>query len=872
MRMIPKNTRISSKVWKSYSLLDVILAFGLFLIAAAIFMSNLPNKIIILFIFCFVSVALMFGSQDDVRLYMEIIQIFKYITSPKVYDEKHKKNSIDKLVPYSNFEDNGTINYGEYYGKVISIGSIEFRLLDEWAQNSKISMFSQLMNSLTPDQSMQIVKIDRPINFDVISGNIFDKLDDDASGNEIKREILKSRIAQIDNINNIEKQYRPYYYIVLYDNEVQSLRSTVDMALSIVCEIGLEAHSLSLKETIVFLKYCNTRNFDERGINDVAPEDYLNYVRPKSVKYSMAAMQIDDVKAFSYAVSDFPLNVSNAWGAGIFNINNTKVVLNIKPLDREKATKRVDRAFSEVASQEEGKASKIISQNTHIETMGALLQSMENENESMFDCTLTVTAYKNNSEQSEGELRKLLRQKIVTSGFKINQLICRQMEAYISSNITRRNALKRYDRGINSESLAAVFPFVFTSIIDPDGITLGVNSYPVILDIHKRGDKYTNSNMMVIGKPGGGKSYFVKMLLGNIYSENTKIFVLDPENEYGTLAKSVNGSVIDAGNALTGKLNPFHIFDILTDDGTPAPPDAVYKAHLRFLESFFEVTLPGIHPDTLELLNNIVVKCYEEKGIDGTISCAKLTADKYPIFDDLMQLVKKQMSEEPNAILKTNLQRAETYLTKFATGGRNSYLWNGASTLTSSERLTVFNFQSLLAGKNSVVANGQMLLMLRFLEQQVINAREKNRNQKDMLHPIVALDEGYMFVNPEYPVMLDFVYQWFKRIRKYSGSMIMITQNVQDLVGNAQIASKTATILSNTQYHFIFPLAPGDVNDLATVYSGAGEINDTEKYEIANNARGTAFLISAPGERSSLRIIASDYVESLFIDKVSKTA
>ncbi len=58
--------------------------------------------------------------------------------------------------------------------------------------------------------------------------------------------------------------------------------------------------------------------------------------------------------------------------------------------------------------------------------------------------------------------------------------------------------------------------------------------------------------MVVIGKSGSGKSYATKSILANLAAENSKIFILDPENEYLGLARSLNGKIIDVGSATEG--------------------------------------------------------------------------------------------------------------------------------------------------------------------------------------------------------------------------------------------------------------------------------------------------------------------------------
>ena len=98
----------------------------------------------------------------------------------------------------------------------------------------------------------------------------------------------------------------------------------------------------------------------------------------------------------------------------------------------------------------------------------------------------------------------------------------------------------------------------------------------------------------------------------------------------------------------------------------------------------------------------------------------------------------KRKSQKKNATKRdgrlSNLERVRTYLEKFATGGRYAQLWNGSSTLESNENFVVFNFQSLFASKNYIVINAQMLLLLRYLEQKIINIREINRNNPTKIY------------------------------------------------------------------------------------------------------------------------------------------
>ncbi len=866
MRVIPKDTKLRATVYKNFTIWDIFVAIGVIGIEVLIGFSNFPGKVWIMLAAAVIMAPLFFPTDDGGRFYQNIVSMIQFRFMKKVYSGAEVK----RFVPYKEIREDGVIVYPEYFSKVISVGQTEFRLLDEGMQNTKIAYFERVLKLTDVGASMDIVKIDRPINFDTFSASLFTRVERESD--ELKKAVLEDRISQIDRLNNETKQYRPYYYVVIYDNKEQTLKDNVETAVSMLNGMGLESYVLSQKEVVNFLKYCHTRYFDEREIEAVEAKDYIDYIMPKKLKFSARSYSVDDINAFTMTVSDYPLSVGNAWGADIFNIDNTKVVLKIRPVDRLKAVKRIDKVVMELGSREENirKASELIEKESHVETMGATLVSLQNENEVLFDCSLTVTAF-NNAKEDQLSFRKSIRHRIISAGFKLNNLSSMQVNGFLASNISQVRSLKRHERGINSGSLASVFPFTETSIIDePNGIILGCNAHPVALDITKRDGSHTNSNVLILGKPGSGKTYAVKSIITQLYADNWRIHVLDVENEFSRLAKNVGGTIIDVGSATQGRINPFHIYGLLTDDGQKASAENVFDAHLVFLESFFKIVLEGISSDALEYINNLVVKCYERRNIFKTTDCSQFRASQFPTFDDLMKILQEQPRENINPLELANLQRAETYVAKFASGGRYASLWNGASTLTTSAQFTVFNFQSLLSNKNTVVANAQMLLVMRFLEQEVINARDMNRDGKNLIRTAIVAEEAHAFTDPKFPVALDFLYQMAKRIRKYAGSLFFITQNLRDGRSTPEIEAKTTAIFNCCQYSFIFSLPPQDINDLVELYKSSGGINEAEQQEIVTNPQGTAFLISSATERTSFSIVTTPAVESLFIREDEK--
>ena len=289
-----------------------------------------------------------------------------------------------------------------------------------------------------------------------------------------------------------------------------------------------------------------------------------------------------------------------------------------------------------------------------------------------------------------------------------------------------------------------------------------------------------------------------------------------------------------------------------------------FSTHLQFLEQFFKVILEGMDSDAFEALNSLVVEVYNKKKINTKTDLDRLTPEDYPIFDDLYDLVCKKLEKEKNEYHKRNLLTIQTYIKKFASGGRNSNLWNGPTSISTKENLVSFNFRSLLANRNEVIANAQMLLVFKYLDNEIIKNRDFNIKFKTNRKIIVAVDEPHVFINPNYPIALDFMAQMAKRIRKYTGMQIVITQNIKDFVGTPEIQRQSTAVINASQYSMIFTLSPNDMNDLVELYRKSGEINEEEQNSIVTAGAGQCFFISGAMSRTMMQIEAPSAIREIF--------
>ncbi len=882
MRIIPRKTKVKIEFYRNITLIDIIIALVGIGIEALLFFTNFEYmlKYSLMSIVVGVFVCLYLPVEGE-KVYELLFNVMRYMISNKKFHKNSKdpKTDMSRLVPFVGIE-NGFIDYGTYFAGAMEISPKEFRLLSEYKQNELIDkVFASVIKSINGKTRASLVKVDRPVILDryiTAEGEKKPALDKThQSGGMTYDEIIPrkntidKRTEILKDINDNIKVYRSAYYFVVYDSNPAVISEIISGAELKFKENALECHRLNDAELAVFLKYNYTNNFDEREIEYYQPDEYIDYILPNEVEFKMNKTIVDGEECSTFTVREYPLLVSNAWGFKMFNMENTRVSMNIIPIEKSKAVRRIDRSLQELLAKQNNtfRASDLIDSQTHIETLVELLTMLQNDNETLYEVNVHITVY-NNGDDGKNGAKKRVRTILSEDGFRVSDNPSKQLRAFTSANLSAYDGLNEHMRSIHATSIAASFPFVLNYVMDEKGALIGhSNGFPVIVDFFKRNNERVNSNMVIMGKSGSGKSFATKTLLSNLAAENAKIFILDPENEYSELAYNLGGKLIDVGTAKQGRLNPFHVITTLDSDESD-DAGSTFSVHLQFLEEFFKQILVGISADALEYLDNIVLRVYAEKHIDALTDLSTLTPADYPTFDDLFGYIVKEQGNPANSEYDaSNLRILHNYIAKFAGNGRNANLWNGENSLSVTENFTVFNFQSLLANKNNTIANAQMLLVMKWLDNEVIKNRDFNKKHNTDRKIIIVIDEAHVFIDNKYPIALDFMFQLAKRIRKYNGMQIVITQNIKDFVGSPEIARKSTAIINACQYSLIFALSPNDMGDLCVLYEKAGEINEIEQQDIINNSRGSAFMITGPLSRTNISIVASDYVRELFEKK-----
>ena len=568
VRVVPRRTKVKLEFMKGVTGIDLILALVLSAVLAVLIASNFTGHIWFAVAWGVFGFSMFFKVADSDRFYVTLVHLARFFMQKKKYEKKPAKGkgNIKDIIPFESIYQDRCIDYGGYYAEVLEIKPILFELLNEYSQNNVIDVgFGNALRRLDESQSCELVKINKAMVLDNYSYNEnkkYDRLLDQLYEKQMSQAeidarapIFEERVSFIENKNRTDKIYKDYFYLVVMGRDLEALENTVNgMAASLAtCLTPVATKRLIGRDLAIFLRANYNREFNERDLESVPFSEYINWATPDKIKFTSAKYNIDGNNYRTYAITEYPLQVGNAWGTSFFLLDRTKVVMKFKKAPKFESEKKIDKAIMDMETKlyKTGKSSTRIELQTHLDTLRNLLAELKNSNQQLYDVNTFITC--------EDAARKDVKSVLKQEGFRYTELFARQIDAFISTGISMRDNIKELQRGIPTYTLAGVFPFISSELQDENGFYLGDNEYPVFVDFFTRTPQRVNSNMMIIGKSGSGKSFATKTLLSNFAADNTKIFICDPEKEYATLSDKLHGKLIDVGSSIHGIINPFNI-------------------------------------------------------------------------------------------------------------------------------------------------------------------------------------------------------------------------------------------------------------------------------------------------------------------------
>lgn len=285
-----------------------------------------------------------------------------------------------------------------------------------------------------------------------------------------------------------------------------------------------------------------------------------------------------------------------------------------------------------------------------------LMQEIDNEGISVCQMGITFLTLAQNDKELQRASR---RAKSILSGMGIKtRLASRRQDKILKQCVptytldTEINQIS--NRIVPLTTLIGGFPFSSSGFSDDNGdyFAKSLDNNIIMLDLWLRGGDRTNSNIVIMGQAGQGKSAFIKALAITQFKNGVKQIFIDPDAEYVELAISMGGVVINLGGGNT-KINPLEVRPVPKDEDNEENRLYIDEGngmgdlalHIKTLEIFFSMYLPDLTMIQKSLLKKTIIELYSQFNITWNTDVTQLSHTDFPIFSDLHRLLKQKLEE-----------------------------------------------------------------------------------------------------------------------------------------------------------------------------------------------------------------------------------
>lgn len=549
-------------------------------------------------------------------------------------------------------------------------------------------------------------------------------------------------------------------------------------------------------------------------------------IAPAAVEISPDYLKIGSKYLKTVYVFTYPRYLATGWMNQIINLPNLlDISMFIHPVDTAIALKNLRKKVTQIEAEINEQQEKGLVRDPMLETafkdIETLRDALQQAREKFFNVGLYITIYGENIETLggiEAKIEAMFENKLIYA----KPALFQQVEAFTSSIPL---ALDRLDINtpLNSGPVSSFFPFVSTELTSDKGVMLGLNRHNSTLIIFDR-FSLENANTVVFAKSGAGKSYATKLEIIRMLMMGTDVIVVDPENEYQTLAEAVGGSIFKIALNSEHRINPFDIPPIPEDES----PEEVLRSHIINIAGLIKIMVGKITPEEDAMLDQAIRETYASRGI---VPGRDFSEAQAPLLQDLRLVLENMKGGRELA------QRLYKY-----TDGSFAGFVNRPTNVDMKNRLIVFSIRDLEEELRPIA----MYIILNFI-WNIIRSKLKRR--------IMIIDEAWWMMKHEEGAM--FLLSLVKRARKYYLGVTTITQDVEDFLGSPY----GKPIITNSSLQLLLRQAPAAIDIVAKTFG----LTEIEKNLLLESEVGHGIFFAG------LKHVAVQILPSYFEHKIITT-
>ena len=471
------------------------------------------------------------------------------------------------------------------------------------------------------------------------------------------------------------------------------------------------------------------------------------------------------------------------------------------------------------------------------------------ENEDFYYMNLLITITDSSVEGlewREREMKKLL----LSHDISTTSCIFREEQAFLSSLplvSLEKHLYERSKRNVLTRGAASCYPFVSFEMCDDNGILLGVNKFNnslTIVDIFNS-MVYKNANISILGTSGAGKTFLMQLMALRMRRKGIQVFIVAPlkGHEFYRACQNIGGEFIQISPASKNCINVMEIrkSDKTADellDGVVIEKSAL-ASKIQRLHIFFSLLIPDMTHEEKQLLDDALIKTYEEKGIthDNESLISPDNPEEYrkmPVLGDLYETLAtdKQTKRLANILNRLVNGSASTFSQQTNVNLENKY--------------TVLDISEL---------SGDLLPVGMFVALDYVwDKAKENRTVEKAIY----IDECWQLIGGTgNHLAAEFVLEIFKIIRGYGGSAVCATQDLNDFFA-LDDGKYGKGIINNCKTKIVLNLEDEEAQRVQSIL----RLSEAELMEITHFERGNG-LISTNNNNISVEFKCSELEKNL---------
>lgn len=561
-----------------------------------------------------------------------------------------------------------------------------------------------------------------------------------------------------------------------------------------------------------------------------ARHDWLNVLSPASLCFENEKFTMNGQVGKVFFVEEYPKSLESDIIAALTKINCTNyVAVNSELLDISGFKQEIARKYMAVGMKIENEKQRNRNNNDYLADASAKLlnekekldefsKQLDTDDDHYFNTTMLVLVLAKDDAELAMIEEKLMNAASLKS-IKLKSCFGKQREGLNSVLPLGIQEFKRVTN-LSSSCLAMLMPFKTQELNDEEGVYYGINQLSQnVIKANKKSLK--NHNGLFLGQSGSGKSVFAKSEILSMFLNfpDDQIIIVAPQNEYSEIAAVADGTVISFDSSKEFFINPM---DVNFDGVDYGKLREIIADKADFILTLLSSCLKrDMTAEEQGIVDSVIEKVYSEnyamrKRLNGIEKeDAEFEVPAYMRNDSVINLKATELSnEEQIRAYSPTLQDVYQGLLDegtsvavhlaaameiFVNGSLN--LFNHRTNVDLGNRFIVFD----LSGLKENIRVTAMLIMMETVRSSIKENSQRNRWTHlyiDEFHELLAVEQ-----------VAAFVLKLWKEIRKMSGILNGITQNMSDLLNNEN-GGKLQAILSNTEYFALLSQSTLDKNKL----------------------------------------------------------